>query len=367
MELTLFKNSIDFLSKGIDDFIQGEGTKDDWHFKYAIINISQSVELLLKHILLEKHQIFIYKDIDKDNDNEKNIKTVDFMTAINRINKLYDIEINEKQKEILTRVRDRRNDYMHYEVNIDNYHHAVAIISKTFPVIDQLLQNYLETKLIDEIPSEIWEEFIKIDQIHKNYYNDLKGKYELITLGNMGVPCPVCGMSALNSENSEVKCIYCQSEYWSLEEAIASITPESKKNTFVNLLVSEMNLITHLCAKCDSNAVVFSEKMDDILCLECNEGTIPNIKIVQCPSCNRQSGIIVNEGVEHEKALCINCGIETLPESCTHCGLTTFDLNEIQLEDYESLQENGAPERISETVCDGCYFNYENNPRYALV
>lgn len=367
MELTLFKNSIDFLSKGIDDFIEGESSQDDWYFKYAIINISQGVELLLKHILLEKHKIFIYKDIDKDNDDEKNIKTVDFMTAINRINKLYEIKISDKQIEILTRVRDRRNDYMHYEVNIDNYHHAVAVVSKTFPVIDQLLQNYLETKLIDEIPSEIWEEFIKIDRIHKDYFNDLKGRFELITLGNAGVPCSVCGISALHTNNEEVKCVYCQSEYLSLEEAIASIATESKKKSFINFLITEKELKTHHCSKCTTNSIVYSEKMDDLLCLECNENTVNNRKIIQCISCSKQSAIIISEELEQEEALCINCGIEIQPDSCTHCGLSTFDLRDIQLEDYESMQENGAPERISETVCDGCYYSFENNTRYALV
>lgn len=368
MKLSLYSNAIDFIEKGIDDFIQGEEVQENWFFKYAIINISQGVELLLKHILREKHELFIYKDIDE----ERPKKTVDFSTAIKRINNVYDIKISPKQKDILIRLRDIRNDYVHYEVKIDNYHYAAAIISETFPIIDQLLRTYLNTKLIDEVSEEIWEEFIKIERIHRDYYKELKSKYNLIKLGNEVLFCASCRMKSLITIDKTVKCVYCDKQYSSLEEAIAQLPVDKVKIQFIEGLINEKKLQSLHCPECRLSSIVFSEELEEFLCLYCNENTLFHDDIIVCSHCLKTSGVIVREtdrdGIIEQYGVCLNCQHNINPDSCDYCGEMSFHLNYLEIDDYDSILDNGAPERVGMKLCDYCYYQYKKrcNTRYSF-
>lgn len=83
-------------------------TTDPHHWVFAIINLAQSIELLLKERLRREHEVLVYKDIE----NAKQI-TVNFAEAMKRLERC-GVTFESEVKQKLHRARDLRNALVHF-------------------------------------------------------------------------------------------------------------------------------------------------------------------------------------------------------------------------------------------------------------
>ncbi|MBY0003522.1 hypothetical protein H7S55_25610 [Priestia aryabhattai] len=139
LKFTLLDNGADSLKSAYTNLeILNEIADGGEHrLKDAVIFLNHGVELLLKYILKQRSPALMFEKIDhylkakeslkKDKDKKKTVfdiesklKTVSLLEALKRIEYLCDIEIPEKLYNTLLYVNKVRNNFMHYEVELDD-------------------------------------------------------------------------------------------------------------------------------------------------------------------------------------------------------------------------------------------------------
>lgn len=328
MQLSLFANAIDFIEKGIEEFIAAQGEEGKKReLKYAILHIAQGFELVLKQILSEKNPLFLLADIDSD---KSDPQTVNTEKALKRISKLYageGMQLSKKHLDILERIRTKRNELTHYEVNL-NEHHAISMIAQTFPVLDYLLKSFLNKTLIDEVSETVWEAFIKIEHIHKEYSNELRNKYTFIEYGGHWLTCGGCQMRTIADVDGELRCVYCECTFVSEEEVIRKMKGNGVKLDVIYAFIKDKNLLSVTCEDCFEDTVVYSRDDGCAICLSCEYS--PYIDFIFCPNCLMDTGLVEihfdREGNQEETATCMRCHEEIEPERCSRCCCEQFNL-----------------------------------------
>jgi hypothetical protein len=90
LTLSLIENSFDFLDSSIK---YSKGTENrDW--KYALLNLANAIELMMKAVLEQEHWSLLFEDIKKANKailEQGDFKSVNFDTAIERLKSIVGI------------------------------------------------------------------------------------------------------------------------------------------------------------------------------------------------------------------------------------------------------------------------------------
>ncbi|WP_460408815.1 hypothetical protein [Pseudomonas amygdali] len=135
MKITLIENGLDSLRKGYQFLGEHEklisnGADDSDLFsvlKDAILNIQHGVEILFKHLLLQKNEFLVYTDISKLKEayrskakgeiselyEAEGVHTVTFKESIDRLRDICGIPISESLKKKLLKVESWRNKITH--------------------------------------------------------------------------------------------------------------------------------------------------------------------------------------------------------------------------------------------------------------
>ncbi|WP_178930197.1 hypothetical protein [Bacillus altitudinis] len=169
MKFTLLDNAVDSLNathSSIQVMIElAEG--HDHRIKDAILSINHAAELLFKYLLKSKNEYLVFKDLTsymkakeemiKQKKNSifevsPNIQTVGFSEAIRRLELLCDIEVPRKFKKAMTYLNKKRNEIMHYEINLskeeaekvyrqltDCYELSIEYFSKHIPNLEDMV------------------------------------------------------------------------------------------------------------------------------------------------------------------------------------------------------------------------------------
>ncbi|WP_409068369.1 hypothetical protein ACFLKB_13040 [Clostridium sp. FAM 1755] len=84
MRLNLLENAMDSLSEAIDYYVNGKTYADERCYKFCVIMLYHSAELILKEILVREHKTLIYEQIDHYK-NGKGTKTIGLRVALMRV------------------------------------------------------------------------------------------------------------------------------------------------------------------------------------------------------------------------------------------------------------------------------------------
>lgn len=177
--MSLLDNAYDYLHNSL--YFYHLATQDEYpddykrYWKFSIVSIIQSVELIFKEVLRRENEIFIYENIDKP----KN--TVSVSTAIQRLKNIVKVDIDEKDELILKRAIELRNLITHFELELDIIELA-TIYTVIFEFLHSFHYRFLGKELHDCIHPDYWEEegylieqfnneFIMYngESVHRNY------------------------------------------------------------------------------------------------------------------------------------------------------------------------------------------------------
>ncbi|NOL36816.1 hypothetical protein [Bacillus safensis] len=169
MKFTLLDNAVDSLNATHSSIqVMLELTEGhDHRIKDAILSINHAAELLFKYLLKSKNEYLVFKDLTsymkakeemiKQKKNSifevsPNIQTVGFSEAIRRLELLCDIEVPQKFKKAMTYLNKKRNEIMHYEINLsveeaekvykqltDCYELSIEYFSKHIPNLEDMV------------------------------------------------------------------------------------------------------------------------------------------------------------------------------------------------------------------------------------
>lgn len=111
-KLSLIENSYNFLNQSLVHYRKTTRNVHDWPF--AILHITQSIELMLKHVLKSVHPILIFEDVDIPK------KSVSIERALGRL-QTAGVTVGEKEKLVLRKAADYRNLVVHYEFELNRF------------------------------------------------------------------------------------------------------------------------------------------------------------------------------------------------------------------------------------------------------
>jgi len=97
IRMTLLENAYDFLNESLRSTIRAESEPRAW--KFAVFDVAQAIELLLKARLEAEHPVLVYQDVDSRR------STVSMRQAIERIQNAAKIQLTERERRSLERRR----------------------------------------------------------------------------------------------------------------------------------------------------------------------------------------------------------------------------------------------------------------------
>lgn len=161
LKLSLLENSYDFLNNAMFFVRQSEQMQCSW--KFAIINIVQSMELMFKERLRQTHERFIYDNIDKPR------HTVSITLALERLIGICNIKLGQDDRIIIHKAIEWRNQMMHYEVDI-SIDEVKARFALLFEFLSHFHKEYLGEELHKYIAAEYWEQEAELVELFKNKF-----------------------------------------------------------------------------------------------------------------------------------------------------------------------------------------------------
>ena len=159
LKLDLFDNALTSIVHGLEHY--ADGIKDATNYKFAILQIFQGIELILKERLSREHWVLIFEKVEKPKG-----KTVDFDRSVERLRTICNVSL-VKYLDKLSLMRRTRNEIEHYKVNISR-DEASTLVGSNVPFLVEFLENELGTQLKEHLEEEVWRELLLIEKVYAN-------------------------------------------------------------------------------------------------------------------------------------------------------------------------------------------------------
>lgn len=284
MRLNLLENAMDSLSEAIEYYVNGKQYSDDRCYKFCIIMLYHSAELILKEILVREHKTLIYEQVDFYR-NDKDTKTIGLRVALLRVRHICSVDLS-KYDGALIKLSDTRNKIQHYEVN-EEIEVLIATIISAFSAIEHLVYNVLNESFntFDSIidPEQI-ETLHEDEQAYtkrkKDISNDICSQklsrisFQYSEGKGIYIPCPKCAETFLIQLNDQtIKCYYCGSQYDSIQELYSNDKNCIISDAMERELGRRKNKLKELleCHECNYKTLIYDESDMTWRCAACGK------------------------------------------------------------------------------------------------
>ena len=149
LKLSLEENAYGFLNESLRHYRKTSRNIHEWPF--ALLHITQSLELMLKQVLKTIHPILIYEDIDQPKADKR---TVSLERALTRLESL-GVPIEEKERLNIRRAALNRNLVVHYEVELNRFEWK-KLYARLFEFAHFFHHKHLKTDLHSHITRDNW-------------------------------------------------------------------------------------------------------------------------------------------------------------------------------------------------------------------
>jgi HEPN domain-containing protein len=218
-KLSLIENSDSFLNQSLRHYRKASRNVHEWPF--AILHLTQSIELMLKEALRNTHRILIFEDIDHPK------LTVSLETALSRLELVSNVSVGEKEKINIRRAADYRNRIVHYEFELNRFE-CKKIFAQLFEFIHFFHAKYLKRETHEHIARDLWplearlmtyfrKEFVLYNGVdmHRDNPKDIMDAQKVIFFENKGKKYPrltygtETGWLKLNPMFADIPCHDC--------------------------------------------------------------------------------------------------------------------------------------------------------------
>jgi hypothetical protein len=256
----LLRSSHDFIQSAVKYANEADGTS----WKFAVLHLASSIELLLKSKLAEEHWSLVFANPDKasiDNLQTGEFQSVDIDTLLKRLKGVDRIRLSDRDTTFIKKLKSIRNKIIHFHININE--NTIASLTA------QGLNTYIEFHDRNIAPN--WVEYSTFGHELSRKLIEFKG-FVKTRMGEL---------SAKLDSSHRPKTNY----FWE-------------------------------CSQCLQDATVFTEEMK-LKCLFCGHSTdivemaelLSDDQMVRhCPSCNTKSYIVTSVKEDQTNSECLICG-----------------------------------------------------------
>jgi HEPN domain-containing protein len=167
LALSLKQNAYSFLNQSLRHYRKTAKTVQDWPF--ALLHITQSLELLLKQLLKEIHPILIYEDVDHPK------RTVSLEQALTRLESI-GVVFEAKERVNMRKAADYRNRVVHHEIELNKFEWK-KVYAQLFEFVHFFHTKHLKEEIHTQIAKDNWAVEAQLMQyFKKNFvvYNGLE-------------------------------------------------------------------------------------------------------------------------------------------------------------------------------------------------
>jgi hypothetical protein len=201
IKLTILENALHSLERSI--LHARDSQKDIREWKFGILLLIQTIELIFKELLFRSHPVLIYENIDT----RKN--TVSLMLAKKRLQEIGGITLSESDSCAIKTAANWRNQLMHYEFNVDS-HHAHQVYYQLIAFLMEFYENHFDQPLRETISDDLWNQVIQIEEFVKDAMERIQQKINRNNIDSTLVwNCRNCGQDAFVVQDDENTCYLC--------------------------------------------------------------------------------------------------------------------------------------------------------------
>jgi hypothetical protein len=148
IRMSLLENAYDFLNESLRSAVRAEAEPHAW--KFAVLNLVQAIELLLKARLQAAHPVLVYEDVDNPR------ATVSLSTAVGRITRAAGIELTSREIRSIRKAQKWRDAIVHYEFEMSP-HEVKSVYVQLFEFLTRFHDEHTDFgALHTRIDPELW-------------------------------------------------------------------------------------------------------------------------------------------------------------------------------------------------------------------
>lgn len=213
LTLSLIENSFDFLESSIK---YSKGTENsDW--KYALLNLANAIELMMKAVLEQEHWSLLFEDLRKasrDILSKGNFKSVNFETAIERIKSIVGISFSHTEEKYIEKIRQKRNRITHFSVEL-HIEEVKFIVAKGIGIFIKLYKKIDTAENIENKLHYINSELLGFQKYVKLRLTEIKKEISNMQRPKFFLTCPFCLQETIviDTKIDELCCKFCGAEF----------------------------------------------------------------------------------------------------------------------------------------------------------
>lgn len=266
-----------FVKNAINDF--DDSQKPELKTHSAILDLFTGTELILKAVLVRKHWSFIFEELTHANLDDLasgDFKSVGFSAAIIRLENLCDITFPDHQKELIERLRKRRNRLVHsgsVDEKLPVRSDSTKVLGIVLSFVRQNFKEDREVALLRSSLADYMQKCVRIPQYAKTRLRILKDAFPSHYPHRL-MRCFSCDSVSVIVENGVSTCHMCD-EY-------------ASDPTFF-MVASKNNIPEHLNCNgaqgiegcCDDNCIAFGSieknnfNIQKVFCFDCGDYVKP--------------------------------------------------------------------------------------------
>jgi len=201
-------HGLDFIATAVK---QLEATSSERDLRYALLHLAAGAELLMKSWLLKEHWSLVFEKLDEAATNRLisgKFKTATPDQCIDRLERVVRINISERARGELERLRGLRNRMIHYSMPIDEGDVRALSAGVLSELVDLIRDNCdLEGAEENRLFAELLVALPKLEHYRDRRKDQLRAA--LAALGENAFLCPTCGDCAVTLEGGRNECLPC--------------------------------------------------------------------------------------------------------------------------------------------------------------
>lgn len=167
--MSLLENSHDFVNESLRAAVRAEDDPHSW--KFAVLNMVQAVELLMKARLQQEHPSLIYENVDLPK------RTVSLWQAVGRITGAARIPLTSRELRTIKKGSQWRDQIVHFEFEISPYQ-VETVYSQLFEFLTRFHNDHTAFgELHAQIDRELWAKEAELIEFFRRevvLYNDIE-------------------------------------------------------------------------------------------------------------------------------------------------------------------------------------------------
>lgn len=163
----LLENAYDSMNESLRKTIEAKRDRKAW--KFAVLNLVQTIELMLKERLRREHELLVYENVDRRRN------TVSLSLSVERLQEGVKIPLQSEDVAAIHKAVKLRNEIQHFEFDV-----PVGEMERSYSLLFEFASSFHREHLDDElhphVEEALWDREAELMEVFRNEYVSYNGQ-----------------------------------------------------------------------------------------------------------------------------------------------------------------------------------------------